>query len=89
MQGIEVLFMGNNMLRLCGGLWVTLRLSLISIALSLVIGVFVGALMLVKNPVVKVICRVYIEIVRIMPQLVWLFIIFFGITKLTKINLRG
>ena len=75
------------MLRLWGGLWVTLRLSLISIALSLVIGVFVGALMLVKNPVVKVICRVYIEIVRIMPQLVWLFIIFFGITKLTKINL--
>ena len=67
MQGIEVLFMGNNMLRLWGGLWVTLRLSLISIALSLVIGVFVGALMLVKNPVVKVICRVYIEIVRIMP----------------------
>ena len=47
MQGIEVLFMGNNMLRLWGGLWVTLRLSLISIALSLVIGVFVGALMLV------------------------------------------
>ena len=89
MPGIEVLFMGNNMLRLCGGLWVTLRLSLISIALSLVIGVFVGALMLVKNPVVKVICRVYIEIVRIMPQLVWLFIIFFGITKLTKINLSG
>ena len=77
------------MLRLWGGLWVTLRLSLISIALSLVIGVFVGALMLVKNPVVKVICRVYIEIVRIMPQLVWLFIIFFGITKLTKINLSG
>ena len=89
MQGIEVLFMGNNMLRLWGGLWVTLRLSLISIALSLVIGVFVGALMLVKNPVVKVICRVYIEIVRIMPQLVWLFIIFFGITKMTKINLSG
>ena len=77
------------MLRLWGGLWVTLRLSLISIALSLVIGVFVGALMLVKNPVVKVICRVYIEIVRIMPQLVWLFIIFFGITKMTKINLSG
>ena len=74
MQGIEVLFMGNNMLRLWGGLWVTLRLSLISIALSLVIGVFVGALMLVKNPVVKVI---------------WLFIIFFGITKMTKINLSG
>lgn len=89
MQGIEVLFMGNNMLRLLDGLWVTLRLSLISIGLSLVIGIFVGAFMLVKNPAVKVICRVYIEIVRIMPQLVWLFIIFFGITKMTGLNFSG
>ncbi len=89
MQGIEVLFMGNNMLRLWGGLWVTLRLSLMSIALSLVIGAFVGAFMLVKNPAVKIICRVYIEIVRIMPQLVWLFIIFFGVTKLTGADLDG
>jgi len=88
-QGIEVLFMGNNMLRLWQGLWVTLRLSLISIGLSIVIGVFVGALMLVKNPAVKAICRVYIEIVRIMPQLVWLFIIFFGVTKLTGISFSG
>ena len=89
MQGIEVLFMGNNMLRLLGGLWVTLRLSLISIGLSLVLGFFVGAFMLVKNPFVKALCRVYIEIVRIMPQLVWLFIIFFGLTKLAGINLDG
>lgn len=89
MQGIEVLFMGNNMLRLLSGLWVTLRLSLIAIGLSLVLGVFMGAVMLVKNPVVKAICRVYIEIVRIMPQLVWLFIIFFGVTKLTGLNFDG
>lgn len=89
MQGIEVLFMGNNMLRLWGGLWVTLRLSLISIGLSLAIGIFVGAFMLVKNPVVKAVCRVYIEIVRIMPQLVWLFIIFFGVTKLTGVSFSG
>lgn len=89
MQGIEVLFMGNNMLRLWGGLWVTLRLSLISIGLSLAIGIFVGAFMLVKNPVVKAVCRVYIEIVRIMPQLVWLFIIFFGVAKLTGVSFSG
>ncbi|CCY17235.1 polar amino acid ABC transporter [Eubacterium sp. CAG:786] len=89
MQGIEVLFIGNNMLRLLDGLWVTVRLSLISIALSVVLGIFVGALMLVKNRFVRAICRVYIEIVRIMPQLVWLYIIFFGVTKLTGINFSG
>lgn len=89
MQGIEVLFMGNNMQRLLEGLWVTLRLSLISIGLSVAIGIFVGAVMLVKNRIVKAVCRVYIEIVRIMPQLVWLFIIFFGVTKLTGLNFSG
>ena len=31
----------------------------------------------------------YLEIVRIMPQLVWLFVVFFGVTKLTGLNLGG
>ena len=70
MQDIEVLFMGNNMLRLLGGLWVTVRISLISIGLSIVLGVLLGAAMTIKNRFVKAICRVYLEIVRIMPQLV-------------------
>lgn len=89
MDGIKVLFMGNNMVRLLSGLWVTLRLSLISIGFSVVAGVFVGALMLVKNKIVKALLRVYLEIVRIMPQLVWLFIIFFGVTKLTGVSFSG
>lgn len=70
MQGIEVLFMGNNMLRLLSGLWVTIRISLISIGFSLILGTLLGAVMTSKNPVVKAVCRVYLEIVRIMPQLV-------------------
>lgn len=89
MQGIEVLFMGNNLLRLLSGLWVTIRISLISIGFSLILGTLLGAVMTSKNPVIKAICRVYLEIVRIMPQLVWLFVVFFGVTKLTGLNLGG
>lgn len=89
MQGIEVLFMGNNMLRLLSGLWVTIRISLISIGFSLILGTLLGAVMTSKNPAVKAVCRVYLEIVRIMPQLVWLFVVFFGVTKLTGLNLGG
>ncbi|MCM1164399.1 MAG: amino acid ABC transporter permease [Lachnospiraceae bacterium] len=89
MPGIEVLFMGNNFPRLLGGLWVTIRISLISIGFSLILGTLLGAVMTSKNPVVKAVCRVYLEIVRIMPQLVWLFIVFFGVTKLTGVNLGG
>ena len=89
MQGIEVLFLGNNMLRLLSGLWVTVRLALISIGLSLILGSALGAAMTLKNPVVKVLTRIYLELIRIMPQLVFLFIVFFGLTKLTGINLSG
>ncbi len=89
MQGIEVLFMGNNMLRLLSGLWVTIRISLISIGFSLILGTLLGAVMTSKIPVVKAVCRVYLEIVRIMPQLVWLFVVFFGVTKMTGLNLGG
>lgn len=89
MQGYEVLFQGNNFLRLWGGLWVTLRISLISIALSAVLGVFLGAAMRMKNKAVRAVCRFYLEFVRIMPQLVLLFIVFFGIVKATGLNLSG
>lgn len=89
MQGIEVLFLGNNMLRLLSGLWVTVRLALISIGFSLILGSALGAVMTLKNPVVKVLTRIYLEIIRIMPQLVFLFIVFFGVTKLTGANLSG
>ena len=89
MRGIEVLFLGNNMLRLLEGLWVTVRLALVSIGLSLILGSALGAAMTLKNRAVKIITRVYLEIIRIMPQLVFLFIVFFGVTKLTWANLSG
>lgn len=89
MEGIEVLFTGNNFLRLLEGLWVTVRISLISIGISLLIGIPLGRAMTSKNKVISVFCRIYLEIVRIMPQLVLLFIVFFGITRSTGINLSG
>lgn len=87
--GIDVLFKGRNMLRLLSGLWVAMKISLVSILISLPLGVLVGALMTVKNRVVKVIFRVYLEIIRIMPQLVLLFIVYFGTTRALGWNLSG
>ena len=85
--GIDVLFKGKNMARLLGGLWVALRISLISVALSLVLGILIGSCMTLKNPVVKALTRVYLEIVRIMPQMVLLFLVFFGTTRIFGWNL--
>lgn len=88
-MGLELLFKGNNFLRLWGGLWITLRIALISMLFSLILGFFLGIIMRIKNPVLKVICRIYLEIVRIMPQLVLLFLVYFGAAKHLGVNMSG
>lgn len=87
--GIRVLFMGNNFARLLQGLWVAMRISLISVGLSMVFGMILGVIMTSHNWLVKAITRVYLEFVRIMPQLVLLFLVYFGLTKAFGINLSG
>lgn len=79
--GISVLFLGRNFTRLLEGLWVTLRLSLICVALSLPLGILFGMFMTLKSPVSRAISRLYLECVRIMPQLVLLFVAYFGVTR--------
>lgn len=85
--GLDVLFKGINFLRLLQGLWISLRISLISVGISIVLGFAIGMLMTSKNPVIKAITRVYLEIVRIMPQMVLLFIVFFGATRIFGWNI--
>ena len=62
--GIRVLFMGNNLQRLLLGLWVTIRISMISVALSIVLGILLGMLMTVKHPVTKALTKIYLEFMR-------------------------
>jgi polar amino acid transport system permease protein len=87
--GFEVLFKGTNFLRLLGGLWVAVRISLISVVISMPLGIVMGILMTMKNPILKVVLRVYLEFIRIMPQLVLLFIVFFGTTRWFGLNISG
>ena len=88
-MGIEVIFRGKNLVRLLTGLGAAMKISLISVAISIFLGIILGMLMTLKKPVINAISRVYLEIVRIMPQMVLLFIVFFGFTKLTGLNLSA
>ena len=85
--GIDVLFKGRNFVRLLSGLWVAVRISLISIVISIILGLVVGILMTSRNRILKTIFRIYLEIVRIMPQMVLLFIVYFGTTRVFGWNL--
>lgn len=79
--GLEVLLKGKNLVRLLGGLWTALRISLLSVAISLPVGVVLGVLMTRNNRFVKALLRLYLEFIRIMPQMVLLFIVYFGSTR--------
>lgn len=87
--GISVLFQGRNFIRLLEGLWVTIRISLIAVTISILLGIVLGMIMTSKNPFIKITTRIYLEFVRIMPQLVLLFLVYFGLTKAFQVNLSG
>ena len=87
--GLEVLFKGKNFERLMGGMWTALRISLISIAISMVLGLLLGFLMSRGNRFVRGLMRCYLEFVHIMPQMVLLFLVFFGTSKAFGWNLSG
>ena len=87
--GIDVLFKGTNMLRLLKGLWVSVEISLIAVFISILLGLIAGILMTSRNIVVKLFFRGYLEIVRIMPQMVLLFIVYFGTTRVLGINIEA
>ena len=89
MSDWTVLFEGTNFARLLYGLWITIRIAGISLAFSMILGVFVGVAMTSKNRIIRFLMRIYLEFIRIMPQLVLLFLVYFGLARGTGINLTG
>ena len=63
---------------LLGGLWISVRIALISIVLSLVIGVIMSVGRLSPVPLVRVLATTYIETFRATPLLLLMFFVFFG-----------
>ncbi|CUX38876.1 Octopine transport system permease protein OccM [Clostridium sp. C105KSO15] len=87
--GIRILFEGNNFLRLLGGLLVSLKIAVLSMALSVGLGILLGMVMTSKKRPIRIFTRLYLETVRIMPQLVLLFLVYFGAAKHLNVNFSG
>lgn len=79
----------HTMTRLLKGLSVTLRVSLLSVALSVFFGLIFGWIMTKKSPIIKILSKVYLEFMRLMPQLVLLFIVYFGMARALGIHISG
>ena len=83
------LMQGQNLARLSHGLWLTAQISLVSVALSCLLGTLFGVLMRVQNRVFQVACRLYLETIRVVPILVWLFALHFSLSAWTGVHLSG
>ena len=87
--GISILFKGINFQRLLLGLWVTLRIALVTIGISVVLGLIFGLAMMSRSKAARGVCRVWLEAIRIMPQLVLLYLVYFGFARLFGWDLEG
>ena len=76
MENILKVLTANNLLFILKGLWLTLQISFISIVLSTIFGTILAVMRNGKNKLLKLIASIYIEFVRNVPNLLWIFTIF-------------
>ncbi|MBT9616279.1 ABC transporter permease subunit [Streptococcus salivarius] len=66
----------TNLKFLAQGMWTTLYLSFFIIVLSTLFGTILAVMRNGKNPILRWIASIYVEFVRNVPNLLWIFIIF-------------
>lgn len=88
-SGINVLFEGMNLQRLFEGLLVTLRVALVAVVISIVMGFVIGIIRTSKNKLIQLPFRIYLELFRVIPILVWLFVIYYIIPANFDLNLSS
>ena len=85
----SVLFKGRNVARLLGGMGVTIWIAAVSVLISIALGFLFGLVMNSKKRFVRAVCALYLEFMRIMPQMVLLFLAYFGLTRAFDISISG
>ena len=88
-MGLEWLWEGQNVQRLAAGLRLTAEISFLSVAVSCFTGTLFGLAMRMRNRMVRALCALYLETMRIVPVLVWLFVLYFGLPQWTGLHLDG
>ncbi|MBW9152638.1 amino acid ABC transporter permease [Clostridium estertheticum] len=87
--GIRAIFEGKNFERLFEGLFVTVEIALISIIIASILGIIIGLSRTTKFKPILIINRIYLELFRVIPTLVWLFIFYFGVTTALNVDISG
>lgn len=86
-SGINVLLEGSNFSRLMGGLWVSVWIAVVSLFFGLIVGTVFGVLRTTKSRMLRFILRLYLEIFRIIPMVVLLFLFYYILPRQLHINM--
>lgn len=76
MESILEVLTPDNLVFIFKGFGLPLYISLIAIILSTIIGTVLAVMRNGKNPILRIISSIYIEFVRNVPNLLWIFTIF-------------
>lgn len=82
----RILIYGGSWKTILGGLWVTVKISALSLVLGTVLGALVCLLRTRKNPVARGFARVYIAILRGTSVLMLLLLLYYGVLARTGMN---
>ncbi|WP_033602460.1 ABC transporter permease subunit [Helicobacter pylori] len=86
---MRVLLELDNLKRLLEGFEITLLIALSSAIVSIVLGILLGSLMAFGSQFLIFLCRVYLESIRIIPLLAWLFIVYFGLASVFDLHISA
>ncbi|MFC1234464.1 amino acid ABC transporter permease [Vibrio sp. F74] len=73
---------------LVSGFYETINISLISMGLAMIIGLFIAFLSLSDSRLLRIINRVYVEVIRSIPVLVLLLWVYYGMPTLLDVSLN-
>ncbi|GER67336.1 amino acid ABC transporter permease [Weizmannia acidilactici] len=88
-SGINIFFEGANFIRLLGGLYVSAKIALLAILFGGVLGIVLGVLRTLHNPLLRMILRLYLEFFRIVPTIVLLFLFYYILPQSFNINFKA
>lgn len=69
-----------------GGVWLTVKLLLISLALGLLLAIPLGLMRVAKQPLINVPAWLYTYVIRGTPMLVQLFLIYYGLAQFAAVR---
>ena len=64
----------------------TIKLTLVAFAMALLLGLFVGIARLSQKSLIKVLSKIYVDVLRGIPLLVQIFFIYFGLGKILNLD---